>query len=1285
MGFSNHRFPFLGTIQSGMPLSLLFPAIVLLLLFLSASNAFAVNGERVFVSPSSRVTWDDLVIVDQTKAASADQIQQVVPFMHGPPAREIEGPEIQPASTDSLPIPDDSPNPLTPTLSANFQALPDNNTRIPPDTHGAVGENHVMTMLNSQVRIQTKTGEHVSTVSLPTFWAPAGGSGEFDPRLVYDQEAGRWIATCDSDRRSASSSVLFAISDTSNPTGTWTFYRIDADPTDTDWADFPDIGFNTTWIAITNNMFTNAADSWSGNALWVIDKSTALAGGALTLTFFPVGSDNFGGFQGGTLRVCHTFGLEPKLYIVDNPVWRLGGRGLLRLTEITGTASVPVWSATAGSNLPGAGWFYVDNNFDWAQINAPQLDTSVRIDTNDARMLNAVYRNGQIWCIHSAGLPVGDVDRTAVCWYQLNPTALPEPIVQSGVLDGGSDVHHFFPSITANANGDAFIGFSRSDATRYVEAVYTGRSASDPPGTMAAISLLKAGEDSYEKNFGLDRIRWGDYSATVIDPVDDLTFWTIQEYAALDTGPNPSDDRWGTWWGKVSACENDTDCGTCEKCVSNACELQTSSEDIKDDCLDSEVCLTGYCDGAGACGFEPDTTECRTAAGDCDLTEYCTGSSADCPADAKSTAECRVSGGVCDPAEICDGISDDCPADDKSTAECRVSGGVCDPAEICDGINDDCPADAKSTAECRVNAGVCDPAEVCDGINNDCPADLKSTAECRMSGGVCDPAEVCDGINNDCPADLKSRAECRMSGGVCDPAEVCDGINDDCPADAKSTAECRVSGGVCDPAEICDGINDDCPADAKSTAECRVSGGVCDPAEICDGINDDCPADDKSTAECRMSGGVCDPAEVCDGINDDCPADAKSTAECRMSGGVCDPAEICDGINDDCPADAKSTAECRVSGGVCDPAEICDGINDDCPADELHPSPYECRASTEECDPAEYCSGSNVNCPTDYQITYNITLSPDPLNIESPGEHGIMMASVEEDSVPVEGEKVTFDESNDPGDAIELHPMAELDVNGETAVTINGILEGSGTLSLTAVDENGDTISDVIYILGDPVDSGCATIDGTTLTISDNAPCDTDMTVTCEDSEENPIAGYLIASIDPASIAVTVEAVPLTNTSGEARVLVDATAVDLATVSASVTCGTEADEALVAISDTDADGVPDAADNCPDTPNQDQDDFFPPGGNDCGNACECEGNFDDDENVDGSDASVFKSDFGRGTYNNPCADSLPCNGNFDCDNDVDGSDASVFKSDFGRGSYDNPCPSCPTDPWCVSP
>ena len=58
----------------------------------------------------------------------------------------------------------------------------------------------------------------------------------------------------------------------------------------------------------------------------------------------------------------------------------------------------------------------------------------------------------------------------------------------------------------------------------------------------------------------------------------------------------------------------------------------------------------------------------------------------------------------------------------------------------------------------------------------------------------------------------------------------------------------------------------------------------------------------------------------------------------------------------------------------------------------------------------------------------------------------------------------------------------------------------------------------------------------------------------------------------------------------------------------------------------------------------------------------CEGNFDKDGDVDGSDLAVFAADFGR----TDCDHGDPCEGDFDGDNDVDGSDLAVFAADFGR-------------------
>jgi hypothetical protein len=108
--------------------------------------------------------------------------------------------------------------------------------------------------------------------------------------------------------------------------------------------------------------------------------------------------------------------------------------------------------------------------------------------------------------------------------------------------------------------------------------------------------------------------------------------------------------------------------------------------------------------------------------------------------------------------------------------------------------------------------------------------------------------------------------------------------------------------------------------------------------------------------------------------------------------------------------------------------------------------------------------------------------------------------------------------------------------------------------------------------------------------------------------------------------------------------------------------------------DADLDKTGDSCDNCPAIPNADQFDSYPPQGNRIGDACDCEGNFDADRDVDTADLMSFKKNFGRNNMINPCTNLLPCNGDLNCDRDVDVSDMLLFYEDFGRNNMINPCP-----------
>ena len=423
----------------------------------------------------------------------------------------------------------------SPDVSASFRALGDDNTTIPPDTQGTVGPNHLMTALNSQVRIQNKDGTLVSTVGMGTFWASMSVAEAFDPRVVYDPYANRWIFSAGADPQIGSASILVGVSQTSDPTGKWNLYKIKADTGSTLWADFPTLGFNAKWIVVQANMFSNAADAFSHSNIWAWDKANLYAGGSGSYTLLK---SNAGFTQFPALTYDNTIGTE---YLLE--LWN-GSIGQLRLSTITGPLGSEV--LTVGVAFPSTGAIWQEGagvtNF------APQLGSALRIDLDDTRILNCVYRNGAVWAAQTIYLPgAGTPMRSAAQWWQIDTLAgNVGRVLQRGRIDDPTDNFDFaYPSIAINKNDDAMIGYSRFGASQYASANYAFHAAGVAAGSNEGDTVLKTGEGPYYKDFGSKDNRWGDYSNTAVDPVNDTDLWTIQEYASFSS-------NWGTWWGQLA-------------------------------------------------------------------------------------------------------------------------------------------------------------------------------------------------------------------------------------------------------------------------------------------------------------------------------------------------------------------------------------------------------------------------------------------------------------------------------------------------------------------------------------------------------------------------------------------------------------------------------------------------------------------------------------------------------------------------------------------------------------
>jgi Calx-beta domain/PQQ-like domain len=440
----------------------------------------------------------------------------------------------------------ETPQSPLPLPATSFTSLGDVNTAIPPDTHGAVGPTKLMTTLNTQVHVQRRDGGVASgPTSLGNFWAGIATAGVFDPRVYYDPDpayGGRWIWVAVQGAEAASSGVLVAASSDSEPVrGAGALF--DADGTNASWADYPTVGFNGRWVVVQVNLFGMNPYPFLGSKIYVFPKSDFYSGVFSSVVQFTLGSTSCGGSScGGTQVPALTYDFaQSDIYLVQR--WN-SGAGALRLYSITdpgtglqvnplGFVIGPPWADSEPSGMAA----------DFAP-QGPGCGTS-KIQTNDSRIQNVVWRNGSLWTTQTVFLSTPS--RASVQWWQIQPS--PASVIQRGLIDDAAGTTFYaFPSIAVNKFDDVLVGFSSFAPNEFASGRYAYRLAGDPAGTMQKPVLLKAGEACYYKDYGTTKNRWGDYSATAVDPLDDTTMWTLQEYA--ETRINPA-DRWGTWWGAV--------------------------------------------------------------------------------------------------------------------------------------------------------------------------------------------------------------------------------------------------------------------------------------------------------------------------------------------------------------------------------------------------------------------------------------------------------------------------------------------------------------------------------------------------------------------------------------------------------------------------------------------------------------------------------------------------------------------------------------------------------------
>jgi hypothetical protein len=465
---------------------------------------------------------------------------------------------------------------------SNFLAIDffENPIGWPPDPNGAVGEHQVVVATNNGIKIFNKpsvtdppnvtpTGYSRKLaagelfLSLEEFFSPVlpVKSGIGDPHIRYDRLSKRWFIVAIEINPSQENNLIFlAVSDGDKITDASDFFYYafnsslfpyDPQAPYAPFLDYPKLGIDKNSILIGGNQF-----GWDSltNVGYVIDKKQLIRGN-LVVYPFELGVANFiDGTVGGMYTPQGVYNDDASgkksffagiTYFQDGIVVAGIQYDKKRKPLLTTEIILPV--------MP---------------FNSPRDNSSpgglTPIDELDTRLLTAaIYKNkltgkSSLWTSHAIGVDqIGnfiagtDSDfvrqaRTGSRWYEIGNIYSRPTFNQIGTLNDASQVsgrravQYFNPSIAASGQGHAILGGSTDAYLQYLNVFVAGRYYKDPPGSLhkpltpTNTNAIYAPYIDFGNGAHFYIGRWGDYSQTVVDPLDDQTMWTFQEYANVD-------------------------------------------------------------------------------------------------------------------------------------------------------------------------------------------------------------------------------------------------------------------------------------------------------------------------------------------------------------------------------------------------------------------------------------------------------------------------------------------------------------------------------------------------------------------------------------------------------------------------------------------------------------------------------------------------------------------------------------------------------------------------------
>lgn len=475
---------------------------------------------------------------------------------------------------------------------------------VPSDENLAVGPNHVVQVVNNGFKIWDKAGNVKQPMKLISkLFAKLGGvCATFDagdPVVMHDRIADRWIIS-QFDFADPSKAPFFeciAVSKGSDPTGSYYTYAFQT-PVETpapglgqNFPDYPKLGTWPDGYYMTVNQFDRANMSkFNGTGVYAFNRSKMIVGDPtanfvyfnLNIASHPegVGSMQPSDLDGFTLPAAG----QPNVFVyaisdeLENPPFNVDALRLFNFHVDFATPGNSTFTERPESPLAIAAY----------DARSPQQITGTRAEVKEpppaatpagtppaaqGDSLNAIsYR--VMWrlqyrrlaaasenLIGSITVNVSGVTPTTaneyqagVRYFQLRKTtaAGAYSVFDQSTFspDAGAPatgLNRWLPSAAIDGQGNLAVSYSTSSTTVFPSIEYAGRNfnaAGFPAAGLSAEQFLLTGPPNGVQTGSGNR--WGDYQSLQVDPTDDCTFWTTNQYYATPAVLADTQFNWRT-------------------------------------------------------------------------------------------------------------------------------------------------------------------------------------------------------------------------------------------------------------------------------------------------------------------------------------------------------------------------------------------------------------------------------------------------------------------------------------------------------------------------------------------------------------------------------------------------------------------------------------------------------------------------------------------------------------------------------------------------------------------